>query len=124
MLSWLTIIHVVSPRWYNAPPQSADPDASSREQSEDEGEGYDEAGYAPDDENSNPIQFDTFIPRHDPTLEAGGVPFGDSRGALLSEQELTFDASNHSRDSVDDAFTRAQAAMYWAGYWTAMYHVS
>lgn len=120
--AWKTEPLHKSPLWYNIPPESADPDASSREQSEDEEGAYDEAGYAPDVENSNPIQFDNFIPRHDPTLEAGGVSFGESRGTVLSEQELAFDPSNHTGGSIDEAFTRAQAAMYWAGYWTAMYH--
>ena len=26
--------------------------------------------------------------------------------------------------SQDEAFSRAMTAMYWSGYWTAVYHVS
>lgn len=29
-----------------------------------------------------------------------------------------------SNVNADEAFSRALGAMYWGGYWTAMYHVS
>lgn len=66
------------------------------------------------EENNQPIDFDTFVPTHDPGLEK----FPDSQPSLYASQ---LPGPNVSRD---DAFERATRAWYWAGYWTAIYHVS
>ncbi|KAG7445685.1 uncharacterized protein BT62DRAFT_932846 [Guyanagaster necrorhizus] len=50
----------------------------------------------PTPEDSKPLNFDTFVPSHDSSL-SGFV-------------------------SQDEALERAMSAMYWAGYWTAVYH--
>jgi hypothetical protein len=65
------------------------------------------------EEDSKPLNFDTFVPSHDPSLE-NPVPMTENyvpdilTGAMVSQ---------------DEAFQRALSAMYWGGYWTAMYHV-
>lgn len=68
-------------------------------------------------ENSQPLDFDTFLPSHNPAL---GVTH--PLGPKIPPQVLL----NVSKPVVsqDEAFTRALGAMYWSGYWTAMYHVS
>ncbi|KAF8174756.1 hypothetical protein BJ912DRAFT_989710 [Pholiota molesta] len=64
------------------------------------------------EEDSKPLNFDTFVPSHDPSLE-NPVPMTENyvpdtlTGAMVSQ---------------DEAFQRALSAMYWGGYWTAMYH--
>lgn len=73
--------------------------------------------------DSQPQNFDTFVPSHDPSLN---LPIPPGPGALPGP-----DYSAHYLPhppgpmvSQDEAFTRALGAMYWGGYWTAMYHVS
>ncbi|KAI9512765.1 hypothetical protein F5148DRAFT_1161452 [Russula earlei] len=78
-----------SPLWYNVPPGPSDVTRES-------------GATQPDPENSRPLDYNTFVPSHDPTLEAYGIP-----PAAVSR---------------DEAFSRAMNAMYWAGYWTAIYH--
>ncbi|KAG6850176.1 hypothetical protein H0H93_016856 [Arthromyces matolae] len=62
-----------------------------------------------DHENSQPLDFDTFTPSHNPALDIPGLQhhLPDPLGPMVSQ---------------DEAFTRALGAMYWSGYWTAMYH--
>ncbi|KAF9482418.1 hypothetical protein BDN70DRAFT_875174 [Pholiota conissans] len=65
------------------------------------------------EEDSKPLNFDTFVPSHDPSLETPQVDVAENyvpetpAGAMVSQ---------------DEAFSRALNAMYWSGYWTAMYH--
>ena len=72
-----------------------------------------------DEGDSKPIDFDTFIPEHNAAvakpsqLEAQGYP------AFYSLPEAP-----QQMVSRDEAFSRALNAMYWGGYWTAVYHVS
>lgn len=78
-------------------------------------------GDAPDD--SQPLNFATFVPTHDPSLEFPSPPHPPA----ISGPDYT---SHHLPNppgpivSQDEAFTRALGAMYWGGYWTAVYHVS
>jgi len=70
----------------------------------------------PDPENSRPLDFATFVPSHDPSLAQHSQP-------------PTFEAyatppAPGEHVGRDEAFSRALGAMYWAGYWTAVYHVS
>jgi hypothetical protein len=62
--------------------------------------------------DSQPLNFDTFVPTHDPSLH---IPTVDSSNYIGT--------SSGSVVSQDEAFSRAMTAMYWGGYWTAMYHV-
>jgi hypothetical protein len=105
------------PRWYNVPPSPSRLKKSTTVAS---------AGPAPTpdasadkEDNSHPLNFDTFIPTHDPSLAPpyphGKVP--DYSGYSLPEPPGPM-------VSQDEAFTRAMGAMYWAGYYSAIYHVS
>lgn len=71
--------------------------------------------------DSTPLNFDTFTPTHDPSLAAAGsalaMPAMSGGGALGAGAEAAM-------VSQDEAFTNAMTAMYWSGYWTAVYHVS
>ncbi|KAF8640454.1 hypothetical protein AX17_000118 [Amanita inopinata Kibby_2008] len=57
--------------------------------------------------DSKPLDFDTFVPSYNPALP-------------------TVDSVNKAPDlsvvNQDEAFSRAMNAMYWSGYWTAIYH--
>ena len=60
--------------------------------------------------DSHPLNFDTFVPTHDPSLHIPAVNpnYVHSTGPFVNQ---------------DEAFSLAMTAMYWGGYWTAMYHV-
>jgi hypothetical protein len=91
-------------RWYNVPPDPSKLKKSAVVPK-------DPQNMQPDPDNSHPLNFDTFVPSHDPSLpqaalEPNGVP--PVPGEHVSR---------------DEAFNRAMGAMYWTGYWTAVYHV-
>lgn len=69
------------------------------------------------DDDSTPHNFDTFVPTHDPSLSTvqASVDPGHTAYALPEPGAIV---------SQDEAFSRALSAMYWSGYWTAVYHVS
>ena len=67
--------------------------------------------------DSQPFNFNTFIPSHDPSLELPQMPTVPDTSYQLSGPPETL-------VSQDEAFTRALGAMYWGGYWTAVYHAS
>ena len=65
--------------------------------------------------DSRPINFDTFVPTHDAALP---VP------AAAAEVDYTATSlTDGLAVTQDEAFEKALSATYWAGYWTAMYHV-
>lgn len=74
-----------------------------------------------DQEDSTPLDFDTFVPSHNPALDPplhshpSSTPVPDYRSQFLPGPGLV---------DQDEAFTRALGAMYWGGYWTAVYHVN
>ncbi|KAJ1310819.1 hypothetical protein OPQ81_009338 [Rhizoctonia solani] len=91
--------------WYAPPPKSQENGEEDDEQDEEEDDEQDEEeeGEENMDEtgdaivtDSAPIDFNTFVPSHDPSL---GVA-----------------------QTSDEIFEKAVSASYWAGYWTAMYH--
>lgn len=94
-----------SPLWYNVPPSScatgagSEPLSSVHEQQEGSSARVLE-------HDSTPLNFNTFVPSHDPVL---------SNLAATDTQNLT-------STSQDEAFKNALNAMYWTGYWTAVYH--
>jgi len=57
--------------------------------------------------DSVPLNFNTFVPSHDATLP---------NLAATGTQNL-------AGISQDEAFRNTLNAMYWTGYWTAVYHV-
>ena len=65
--------------------------------------------------DSQPINFDTFVPTHDPSL--------DHLSSLAPPMDYAQDTPGVPMVSQDEAFSRALNAMYWGGYWTAIYHV-
>ncbi|KAF9242365.1 hypothetical protein BU15DRAFT_43961 [Melanogaster broomeanus] len=60
-----------------------------------------------------PLDFQTFVPTHDPSLPISS----DS-----APQPFFVPASSTTMVSQDEAFSNALSAMYWGGYWTAVYH--
>ena len=66
------------------------------------------------EEDTAPLDFDTYVPTHDPSL------------AQASDTAMTtpfFVPPPSTMVSRDEAFNNALSAMYWGGYWTAVYHV-
>jgi len=57
--------------------------------------------------DSTPLNFNTFVPSHDPALP----------------NLAATDTQNPIGISQDEVFQNALNAVYWAGYWTAVYHV-
>jgi hypothetical protein len=101
---WLILIH----RWYNIPPDPSKLKASA--------EVVQESSVTQLDlENSRPLDFETFVPDHDPSLAQPSQAAFGTYGIPLAPGEHV---------SRDEAFNRALGAMYWVGYWTAIYHVS
>ncbi|KAL7285948.1 hypothetical protein ACG7TL_001063 [Trametes sanguinea] len=108
-----------SPLWYNVPPETTSkPKASTSTANGATGHNANGAATAAD---SAPLNFDTFVPTHDPSLAAAAAasamaaPAADGAAMLGTGAE----AANVSQD---EAFSRAMQAMYWSGYWTAVYH--
>lgn len=79
------------------------------------------------EENSKPLDFNTFVPTYDPTLDPSPPADQDTARALPTAPSANYaaDFTSGSGQMVtqDEAFQRALSAMYWGGYWTAMYHV-
>jgi hypothetical protein len=71
---------------------------------------------AAEEEDSAPLDFDTFVPSYDPSLP---VP---SEVPAAPESSFFIPAPSTIMVSRDEAFSRALSAMYWGGYWTAVYH--
>lgn len=78
--------------------------------------------------NTTPHDFDTFVPTHDPSLSAAYEPQHPPHPVFKPEAPVTSGFSlppaPTSTVSRDEAFNNALSAMYWSGYWTAVYHVS
>lgn len=62
------------------------------------------------------------MPNHDPSLSISAPPYPDGGLPDYAGSHLT--SVQEPMVSQDEAFTRAMGAMYWAGYYTAVYHVS
>jgi hypothetical protein len=92
-------------RWYNEPPSSeTGTESGSKPHSyiHEKQEGLTMSlGH-----DSVPLNFTTFVPSHEP---------GSPNLAAANAQNLTGIAQ-------DEAFRNALNAMYWTGYWTAVYH--
>ncbi|EPQ61190.1 hypothetical protein GLOTRDRAFT_109348 [Gloeophyllum trabeum ATCC 11539] len=90
-----------SPLWYNTPAIQKTPQAGPSSPNK-----RTKTKTAPADD-SQPLNFENFVPNHDPSLAANGAgPTYASPGIV----------------GQDEAFTRAVEASYWSGYWTAVYH--
>ncbi|KAI8983210.1 hypothetical protein BD414DRAFT_523135 [Trametes punicea] len=107
-----------SPLWYNVPPETTSkPKASTSAPNGASAQNVRRtSAVGLQEEDSTPLNFDTFVPTHDPSLAAAfAAPAMSSSSAL----EVGAEAANVSQD---EAFSRAMTAMYWSGYWTAVYH--
>lgn len=115
---WRPLLTCSLRSWYNVPPSSSEPVKGDSTSPTTNGSREVKA------EDSTPLNFDTFVPTHDPTLAAGSqasqVP-GQSNG--YPQSYLPAQGSNGTLASRDEAFEKALNAMYWTGYWTAVYHV-
>ncbi|KAH8101564.1 hypothetical protein BXZ70DRAFT_891485 [Cristinia sonorae] len=116
-----------SPLWYNIPPEP-----SKSKVSQTKGKATVTNGIAPTfsvpevpamDESiaefdSQPLDFNTYVPTHDPSLtplHPPGVPGPDFAQYYMPPLQGPMVGQ-------DEAFQRALSAMYWGGYWTAVYH--
>ncbi|PCH33125.1 hypothetical protein WOLCODRAFT_134941 [Wolfiporia cocos MD-104 SS10] len=111
-----------SPLWYNVPPTivkrkskpMADTSTPSIPELDVTGVEDEEDSEAEGDEDSAPLNFDTFVPTHDPSLKSAAAAQDQSAYTLP-------DAPDHIV-SQDEAFSCAMSAMYWARYYTAVYY--
>ncbi|KAI0073731.1 hypothetical protein K474DRAFT_1602815 [Panus rudis PR-1116 ss-1] len=115
-----------SPLWYNIPPDPSKLKKKNVAQSQVVGpstNGNTNDAVTGGDQDSRPFNFDTYVPSHDPTLASAVPPHPPAVGGPDYAQ---FYLPNPPGPMVsqDEAFQRALSAMYWGGYWTAMYHVS
>ncbi|KAL4254524.1 SMN family protein [Abortiporus biennis] len=117
-----------SPLWYNVP---TSPSKSKKSKSTAlPTSGNQEAAQvqrpvingATEDGDSKPLNFDTFVPDHDPSLSAGTAP--PHPPEIPGPDYVQYYMPNPPGPMVsqDEAFQRALSAMYWGGYWTAVYH--
>ena len=159
MFAFCYRLRSTSDRWYNIPPDEpitvtkeakGKTKSNANGASSAEGRSYEAPGAQGSEvETSMPLNFETFVPTHDPSLAfpnpqhpppvpgttqshlkdiashysamLSGSPFQGSGGAPATESAAHSGAVSVS---VDEAFSRATSAMYWCGYWTAVYHVS
>ncbi|OJA08890.1 hypothetical protein AZE42_07838 [Rhizopogon vesiculosus] len=106
-----------SPLWYNIPYNSPK-EKSKRPSSTQVASSEEVAGRAAtvEGEDSAPLDFDTFVPSYDPSLPTS------SAHPSAPESSFFVPAPSTIMVSRDEAFNRALSAMYWGGYWTAVYH--
>jgi hypothetical protein len=74
-----------------------------------------------DQEDSTPLDFDTFVPSHNPLLD---LPLPSHASSTPGPDYVSHSLPPVPIVDEDEAFTRALGAMYWGGYWTAVYHVN
>lgn len=110
--------------WYAPAPK---PQEDENEEGEEEEDGEVEAEEVVKMEqevepDSIPLDFNTFIPSHDPTLGGGAATQSAIGPHPPTTSPTAFpDVSTLTRDEI---FEKAMSASYWSGYWTAMYHAS
>ncbi|KAJ7293991.1 hypothetical protein C8J57DRAFT_42388 [Mycena rebaudengoi] len=110
-----------SPLWYNVPPEKPPPRKKVKL----------EDGAAPAEEeeaDSRPLDFNTFVPAHDPSLAlprpnvSTNRTFGENLGINTGAGAGMGMGAAPGMPTQDEAFERALSAMYWGGYWTAVYY--
>ncbi|OCH84688.1 hypothetical protein OBBRIDRAFT_798867 [Obba rivulosa] len=115
-----------SPLWYNVPPspnskQKAKQKAAAPSTFAPAVNGSHTQADGEVGEDSTPLDFNTFVPSHDPSLAASFLPHPSAApGPEYSQSYLP--SPSGPMVSQDEAFQRALSAMYWGGYWTAVYH--
>jgi len=104
-----------APLWYNTPPEFPKPKLgsitapvsvppASADHSVDNHEAEDD---------SQPLDFDSYVPTYNPNL--GYSQELPQRAPIVKVPNLT-------EIGQDEVLAHAMNAMYWAGYWTAVYH--
>ncbi|EJD04478.1 uncharacterized protein FOMMEDRAFT_155612 [Fomitiporia mediterranea MF3/22] len=141
-----------SPLWYNIPPEKSRATSSTRKKKvqQDTTLPLEASGATDEADESVPLNFETFVPTHDASLAFPG-PTSPPAVPEVTQANLrnitshysmmlpasTFPTAHGSGDTStsanlhnqsvalnpDEAFSRALGAMYWCGYWTAVYHV-
>lgn len=103
-------------RWYVVPPEASDKKSKGKDKATTGTVDWNGSPHA-DETTPTPHNLDTSVPRQDPSFRMAQVPAGfDHTTYALPEPGAMV--------SQDEAFSRALSAMYWGGYWTAVYHVS
>ncbi|KDR68693.1 hypothetical protein GALMADRAFT_256476 [Galerina marginata CBS 339.88] len=116
-----------SPLWYNIPvdPSKRATNAASRSNvtTIQTASAPDPAVHEDAERDSKPVDFDTFVPTHDPSLDEISTAPADSGPTMPAFANMNYipDTPAGAMVSQDEAFQRALNAMYWGGYWTAMY---
>ncbi|TRM57174.1 hypothetical protein BD626DRAFT_223545 [Schizophyllum amplum] len=116
-------------KWYNVPPAKLESQPTTH--------GPTTAAAAAHGVAQNglqPLNYDTFVASHDASLGEGderqdGVDIvthppeaADGLGRVSDSMFPDTAALRGLGVTQDDAFSRAMNAMYWTGYWTAVYH--
>ncbi|KAG1809954.1 uncharacterized protein HD556DRAFT_1452690 [Suillus plorans] len=113
---WKSTAVKKSSLWYNVPYNSSKEKAKTPNlMKAASAEAISQAATA-EEEDSAPLDFNTFVPSYDPSLP---VPF---EAPAAPESSFFIPAPSTTMVSRDEAFSRALSAMYWGGYWTAVYH--
>lgn len=107
-------------RWYNIPPKNTPkkPPATTTI-----GPQLPDLQAEPDEPNSQPIDFDTFVPTHNPSLLDGAATTVAPTEEDAQQAGYAVPLTHLPSVSQDEAFERAMQASYWSGYWAAVYHV-
>ncbi|KIY51191.1 hypothetical protein FISHEDRAFT_70835 [Fistulina hepatica ATCC 64428] len=92
--------------WYNIPPDPKTTDQKTTSTSRVI------SGGTPDEVDSKPLDFDSFVPTYDASLNSA-----------MNDETLYNSYTDLSSVTSDEAFTRAVQASYWSGYWTAVYQL-
>ncbi|KIK99203.1 hypothetical protein PAXRUDRAFT_132578 [Paxillus rubicundulus Ve08.2h10] len=124
---WKTDLVKPSPLWYNKPYTAPTTQAPTASKSKPIVPEHPSTNIPPqpaeEESNTAPLDFHTFVPTHDPSLP---VPsdFMPRAPAQVAQSASPFfvPASSTTMVSRDEAFSNALSAMYWGGYWTAVYH--
>ncbi|KAI6022592.1 hypothetical protein EDC04DRAFT_338071 [Pisolithus marmoratus] len=101
-----------SPLWYNVPRATVGKQSKVPKDVIVEG----------DADNTAPINFDTFVPTHDPSLSEPQARSHHVFNTTAPNTSEFLPPASTSMVSRDEAFNNALNAMYWSGYWTAVYH--
>ncbi|KZT42758.1 hypothetical protein SISSUDRAFT_1041007 [Sistotremastrum suecicum HHB10207 ss-3] len=109
--------------WYNVPkkPEEADEEQADVTLDDEEAEAEGEV-----EDDSRPIDFDSFVPDHDATLDYDEGDEGEAQNPFSGvppqpDYSLAFQLvpGPHTREEV---YQKAVAAWYWAGYWNGVYN--
>ena len=110
-------------RWYNVPPDpSKNPKGKDKVKASTgsalNGTTGPTSHTQGEETDSQPLDFATYVPTHDASLALPHLP---DAGSDYTQYSLA--PPQGPMVSQDEAFQRALSAMYWGGYWTAVYHV-